>query len=333
MNRRQSARLDRKKFFADPVMLGAIFVLIVFLSLFILYPLAMLMIDSVYVRDTKLLGAQSLLSGEKTKDGEYLHLVLNGCNFYIDIPAAKESSSTALEAILTALTPSAVLYWGENGGETALTPAQVREKCGFAAASALDFTDVAGSEYAGEINALAVSRIVFGNQGKFRPDDTMTRAEVCALLAQALDLYWLADGYFTDVAKESWYAPSVNAMAAIGLVSGVGGGKFDPNATMTQEEFITVLGNLVEFVNLDARAFLDKKPLAILQPLPKYKGFSPWAIRSVELLTNSVFDEGGNAVNLYCTAFEDIEPKAPILRGQAAAALCRALRTTGVIED
>ena len=54
MNRRQSARLDRKKFFADPVMLGAIFVLIVFLSLFILYPLAMLMIDSVYVRDTKL---------------------------------------------------------------------------------------------------------------------------------------------------------------------------------------------------------------------------------------------------------------------------------------
>ena len=290
-------------------------------------------VPTLYIPQDQAVAAARLLSGEKAKDGEYLHLVLNGCDFYIDIPAARESSSTALDAILTALTPSAVLYWGENGGETALTPAQAREKCGFAAASALDFTDVAGSEYAGEINALAASRIVFGNQGKFRPDDTMTRAEVCALLAQALDLYWLADGYFTDVAKESWYAPSVNAMAAIGLVSGVGGGKFDPNATMTQEEFITVLGNLVEFVNLDARAFLDKKPLAILQPLPKYKGFSPWAIRSVELLTNSVFDEDGNAVNLYCTAFEDIEPKAPILRGQAAAALCRALRTTGVIEN
>lgn len=263
-------------------------------------------IPTLYLPQAQAAAAARLLSGEKTKDGEYLHLVLNGCDFYIDIPVAKESSSTALEAILTALTPSAVLYWGENGGETALTPAQAREKCGFAAASALDFTDVVGSEYAGEINALAASRIVFGNQGKFRPDDTMTRAEVCALLAQALDLYWLADGYFTDVAKESWYAPSVNAMAAIGLVSGVGGGKFDPNATMTQEEFITVLGNLVEFVNLDARAFLDKKPLAILQPLPKYKGFSPWAIRSVELLTNSVFDEDGNAVNLYCTAFEDL---------------------------
>lgn len=289
-------------------------------------------VPTLYIPQDQAVAAARLLSGEKTKDSAYLHLVLNGCDFYIDISAAKETSSTVLEAILTALTPDAELYWGENGGERKLTLAQAREKCGFAASSALDFSDVADSEYAQEIDSLAASRIVFGDGGKFRPDATMTRAEVCALLAQALDLYSTADGYFTDVAKESWYAPSVNAMAAIGLVSGVGGGKFDPNATMTQEEFITVLGRLVEFVNLDAREFLDKNPLAILQPLPKYKGFSPWAIRSVELLTNSVFDEDGNAVNLYCTAFEDIEPKAPILREQAAAALYNALRTTGVLK-
>ena len=179
---------------------------------------------------------------------------------------------------------------------------------------------------------MRLCRIVFGDGGKFRPDATMTRAEVCALLAQVLDLYSTANGYFTDVAKGSWYAPSVNAMAAIGLVSGVGGGKFDPNATMTQEEFITVLGRLVEFVNLDAREFLDKNPLAILQPLPKYKSFSHWAIRSAELLTNSVFDENGDAVNMYCMSLEDIEPQAPILREQAAAALYNALRTTGVLK-
>ena len=290
-------------------------------------------IPTLFLPQAQAAAAARLLSGEKTKDdGAYLHLVLNGCDFYIDIPAAKESSSTALEAILTALTPSAVLYWGENGGERKLTLAQAREKCGFAATSALDFSDVADSEYAQEIDSLAASRIVFGDGGKFRPDATMTRAEVCALLAQALDFYSTADGYFTDVAKGSWYAPSVNAMAAIGLVSGVGGGKFDPNATMTQEEFITVLGRLVEFVNLDAREFLDKNPLAILQPLPKYKSFSHWAIRSAELLTNSVFDENGDAVNMYCMSLEDIEPQVPVLREQAAAALYNALRTTGVLK-
>ena len=289
-------------------------------------------VPTLYIPQDQATAAARLLSGEKTKDSAYLHLVLNGCDFYIDIPAAKESSSAVLEAILTALTPDAELYWGENGGERKLTLAQAREKCGFAASSALDFSDVAGSEYAQEIDSLAASRIVFGDGGKFRPDATMTRAEVCALLAQALDLYSTANGCFTDVAKGSWYAPSVNAMAAIGLVSGVGGGKFDPNATMTQEEFITVLGRLVEFVNLDAREFLDKNPLAILQPLPKYKSFSHWAIRSVELLTNSVFDENGDAVNMYCMSLEDIEPQVPILREQAAAALYNALRTTGVLK-
>ena len=289
-------------------------------------------VPTLYIPQDQAVAAARLLSGEKTKDGAYLHLVLNGCDFYIDIPAAKESSSAALEAILAALTPDAVLYWGENGGERKLTLAQAREKCGFAASSALDFSDVADSEYAQEIDSLAASRIVFGDGGKFRPDATMTRAEVCALLAQALDLYSTANGCFTDVAKGSWYAPSVNAMAAIGLVSGVGGGKFDPNATMTQEEFITVLGRLVEFVNLDAREFLDKNPLAILQPLPKYKSFSHWAIRSAELLTNSVFDENGDAVNMYCMSLEDIEPQVPILREQAAAALYNALRTTGVLK-
>ena len=61
---------------------------------------------------------------------------------------------------------------------------------------------------------------------------------------------------------------------ASGLVSGVGGGKFDPNATMTQEEFITVLDRHEEFENLDARENMDKNPLSIMQPQPKYKSFS-----------------------------------------------------------
>lgn len=43
----QSARLDRKKLFGDPVMLSTIVLLLIFLALFILYPLAMLLIDSV----------------------------------------------------------------------------------------------------------------------------------------------------------------------------------------------------------------------------------------------------------------------------------------------
>lgn len=288
-------------------------------------------IPTLYVPQGWTTAVAQLLTGEKSVDGSaYLHLVLGGLDFYVDITEAKQQTG-ATEALLRALAPDTELYWGENGAEERVTSAQARERCGKAGMS-MDFSDVSGSEYEDAINALAAYRIVFGDKGAFRPEDTMTRAEVCALLAQALDVYSSADGYFADVPKGSWYASSVNAMASLGLISGVGGGRFAPNATMTQEEFITVLGRLVEFLNLDARAYLDEHPLAILQPLAQYKSFSPWAIRCVDLLTSSVTDEDGNAVTMYCTDLARIEPKAPILREQAAAALYNALRTTGVLK-
>lgn len=46
MARGQGAALDRKKLMADPIMVGTIVVLITFLTIFILYPLAILLVDS-----------------------------------------------------------------------------------------------------------------------------------------------------------------------------------------------------------------------------------------------------------------------------------------------
>jgi iron(III) transport system permease protein len=46
--KRKSAEIDRKKLFSDPVMIGMIAVLLIFLVLFIVYPLFVLLIDSVF---------------------------------------------------------------------------------------------------------------------------------------------------------------------------------------------------------------------------------------------------------------------------------------------
>lgn len=54
MASRQSAALERKKLMADPIMVTTIIVLIAFLTLFILYPLAILLVDSVYGPETGL---------------------------------------------------------------------------------------------------------------------------------------------------------------------------------------------------------------------------------------------------------------------------------------
>ena len=54
MATRQSASLERKKLLADPIMVSTIVVLIAFLTLFILYPLAVLLVDSIYGDETGL---------------------------------------------------------------------------------------------------------------------------------------------------------------------------------------------------------------------------------------------------------------------------------------
>jgi len=72
MKTRQSAALERKKFFADPVMVVTITLLTVLLALFILYPLAMLLLDSVYVRETNLVLVTDIQAGSAdvpVKDG------------------------------------------------------------------------------------------------------------------------------------------------------------------------------------------------------------------------------------------------------------------------
>ena len=54
MASRQGAALERKKLLSDPIMVTTIVVLIAFLTLFILYPLAILLVDSIYGEETGL---------------------------------------------------------------------------------------------------------------------------------------------------------------------------------------------------------------------------------------------------------------------------------------
>lgn len=49
----QGASLDRKKLMADPIMVSTIVVLVVFLTLFIIYPLVILLVESVIAEDRK----------------------------------------------------------------------------------------------------------------------------------------------------------------------------------------------------------------------------------------------------------------------------------------
>ncbi len=90
-------------------------------------------------------------------------------------------------------------------------------------------------------NALAAGLVPAGLQGKYT--QATTRAEFCAL---AVQLYETAVGKEITDRKTFSDTEDVNVqkMAALKVVNGVGGGKFDPDGTLTREQAAAMLSRL-----------------------------------------------------------------------------------------
>ncbi len=99
------------------------------------------------------------------------------------------------------------------------------------------FDDIVYSDSITAIEALAARGILNGYEdGTFRPDNTMTRAEFCSTVVRSLGLTPAAVGVFTDVAPGEWYAGCVGTAYTYGIVTGRTETTFDPGGTITRQE-------------------------------------------------------------------------------------------------
>ncbi len=275
-----------------------------------------LLVDDEYTEEVL-----SLLSVEAPSKSEYLILTLNGIPFYVDLEAAASGEhANALSELLSALPPDASITLAGIGGTRPLGAAQALAQYGDPSFSRF-FTDVASSPYATEINTLGAYEILGGvGEGRFAPNATLTRAQLAAMLAQALDLSDGPDGLFSDVPAGQWYTGKIGAIANLGLMDGVGDGRFDPEGNLTQEQFITVMGRLARFLNFKvddyAEATLDEELEA-----EKFAPLAPWARLNAMALTE--YYDG----NMLYTTLDQIDPHALTTRAQAAATLCNILKT------
>ena len=111
---------------------------------------------------------------------------------------------------------------------------------------AVDFTD------AGEITQMNTEAVavlsgmgVIGGKGAgtFQPNGTLTRAQAAKILAYMLlgkdkaEALPADKAAFTDVPTSHWSCKYVNYCAEQGVVSGVGGGRFNPNGQLTGFQF------------------------------------------------------------------------------------------------
>ena len=258
----------------------------------------------------------------RQQDAE-IRIHLNGETYYVDPNAARET----LEALLAALPPQAELACTDDGGNyNACTAAEAADKLG-AVYSSRWFTDVPDSEYAGAINAMGACELLQGDgKGHFNPKSNLTRAELCTMLARVLDVGWRGDSLFTDVSQDAWYGPSVNAMAYLGLVDGVDGigGRFKPNDTLTQEQFLTIMGRAARFMNLQLEAYgewLEEDGRFTWPQKVDLAAYEDWSKSSVAVLAYGMDIALKEDGNLLYAPLNELSPKTPVLREEAAAGM------------
>jgi hypothetical protein len=87
----------------------------------------------------------------------------------------------------------------------------------------------------------------------FKPFAGITRADFVKLLVAALGLTAQADDNFADVSPDAYYAKAVGIAKKLGIVSGDGKGKFNPNAQITRQELMTIVARALKVARPDIR--------------------------------------------------------------------------------
>ncbi|MDR1217679.1 MAG: S-layer homology domain-containing protein [Oscillospiraceae bacterium] len=187
------------------------------------------------------------------------------------------------------------------------------------------FEDIRGHANAAAIEALASREIINGKSDvRFDPDATVTRAEFAAIVTRGLGLRSVepGGGYpFGDVPSGKWYFSSVYTAYYYEIVSGVGGGAFNPEGEITREQAAVMTVRAAKLAGLDTE-LADVEILDTLAPFGDYRTVSDYAREQLAFCyMNGIMDD---------TEF-DIEPKEAVTRAEIAETLYRMLDSARLI--
>lgn len=114
------------------------------------------------------------------------------------------------------------------------------------------FSDVSADKwYSGAAYWAKTSGVMEGSGGNFRPNDLISRQEMCTVLARALHLEGAGDKLFPDDGSiESWARDGVYACQAAGLVQGGSGGNFLPRNNALRREVAIVFARYAAMMGI-----------------------------------------------------------------------------------
>ena len=134
-------------------------------------------------------------------------------------------------------------------------------------ASAVEPTygDIAGHWAEASIDRWSGHGIIQGNNGKFNPNGQLTCAHFAAILARLLKLPAAKDAGFSDNTPDAWHYDAINRCAAAGILKGNLNGTVTPNAPITRERAMVMLGRALgiePIENPDLTQFADGAQVA-----------------------------------------------------------------------
>lgn len=177
------------------------------------------------------------------------------------------------------------------------------------AAFAASYTDISGHWAESSIERWTKEGVLNGvGDGRFAPDDHMTRAEASAVFTRLLKLTATADlSQYTDVEAGSWYESYMGHALAYKIMNGVSDTSMDPQGLITREQFFVTFARAIGITE-DTTCKLTFNDMDQL---------SPWAQGRTYALINLDYVNGMSTTIL--------APKDYITRAQVAKILDRAV--------
>lgn len=153
------------------------------------------------------------------------------------------------------------------------------------AATEASFSDITGHWAREEILRWSGNGVLAGNNGKFRPNEGITRAEFCAVINRVFGYVEKSDTLYSDVKSDKWYAGQIAIADAAGYISGYGNGKFGPEDIITRQDAAKML---------KAAFKLDVKDAGTVISFNDNSGISSYAKDAVAILSSKGYIEGSN---------------------------------------
>lgn len=175
------------------------------------------------------------------------------------------------------------------------------------------FTDIEGW-YKPYITTLADKGIVSGRgDGKFYPNDTVTREEFVKMICNAVGLPPVDTSTdFVDVDNNSWYAPYINTAYYMGIIKGQSETTFGVGKNILRQDAALICNNIISTLT---RVENTRAPFADDSDISDYAKAGVYCLASVNIINGDNYGK--------------FNPKANLTRGESAKIICELMNFMG----